>query len=138
MRADGKRLPQADMAGAIVLPQGHLGPAFLVYDNFAAILHWTRSITYAIAVGYLADRLIGLPRLRTGLEADNRPLAHSDTLELQYRLNEVGFDSGTPDGIPGPATREAVRRFQTSIGLPADGYPSVSLLEKMRRPARSD
>jgi peptidoglycan hydrolase-like protein with peptidoglycan-binding domain len=32
----------------------------------------------------------------------------------------------------GPATRDAVRRYQRSIGLPADGYPDVGLLERLQ------
>ncbi|MCF8025416.1 MAG: lytic murein transglycosylase [Desulfobacteraceae bacterium] len=63
-RADGSGLPQADMQGSIVLPQGPEGPAFLVYDNFRAIMRWNRSVKYAISVGHLADRIIGLPELR--------------------------------------------------------------------------
>ncbi|MEE8499346.1 MAG: lytic murein transglycosylase, partial [Kiloniellales bacterium] len=55
-RADGSALPRADISGAIVLPAGHQGPAFLVYGNFDKILTWNRSLLYAIAVGYLSDR----------------------------------------------------------------------------------
>jgi membrane-bound lytic murein transglycosylase B len=61
-RSDWSALPQADMAGSIVLPQGYKGPAFLVYDNFRAILRWNRSINYAISVGYLACNLGWLSR----------------------------------------------------------------------------
>ncbi|HAJ22444.1 MAG TPA: lytic murein transglycosylase, partial [Rhodospirillaceae bacterium] len=50
-RADGRDLPQADVDGAIVLPAGVKGPAFLVYGNFNAIMTWNRSIYYALAVG---------------------------------------------------------------------------------------
>jgi N-acetylmuramoyl-L-alanine amidase len=31
---------------------------------------------------------------------------------LQRRLNQTGFDAGKEDGIYGPKTTEAVRRFQ--------------------------
>ncbi len=132
-RADGAPLPPADLRGAIVLPQGHAGPAFLVYDNFEVILKWNRSINYAIAVGHLADRLVGLPPLHNGRQADNRRLTRELALELQRRLNELGFDTGAADGIPGSRTRAAVRAYQKTAGLPVDGYPSLPLLEHLRR-----
>jgi len=132
-RANGAPLPKADMQGAIVLPQGHEGPAFLVYNNFQVILKWNRAINYAIAVGHLADRMIGLPAIRNGRQADNRRLSYKLALELQQRLNALGFASGEPDGVPGARTRQAVRAYQQASGLPTDGYPSVALLEQLRR-----
>lgn len=56
-RADGTALPQADMEGSVILPQGIEGPAFIVYDNFRVIMRWNRSVNYAISVGHLADRI---------------------------------------------------------------------------------
>lgn len=131
-KADGRLLAEDETQGAIVLPQGAKGPAFLVYDNFDVIMDWNRSIKYAIAVGHLADRLIDLPELRNGRDADNRPLSFDAAEEMQRHLNALGFDAGTPDGIAGRQTREAVRNYQASVGLTADGFPSVSILEKLR------
>lgn len=130
-KPDGGALPKADISGAIVLPQGYQGPAFLVYRNFDVIMNWNRSINYAVTVGYLADRFVGLPRIRHGRDADNRPLSREQALTLQSKLNELGYPVGTPDGIPGAQTRIAIRAFQRDAGLPQDGYPSVSLLEKL-------
>jgi membrane-bound lytic murein transglycosylase B len=47
---------------------------------------------------------------------------------LQQSLNELGFDAGTPDGLLGPHTQSAIRRYQVVHELPADGYPGPSLL----------
>jgi peptidoglycan hydrolase-like protein with peptidoglycan-binding domain len=47
-------------------------------------------------------------------------------------LKQRGFDSGTPDGMMGPATRDAIRRYQRSVGLPADGYPDQDLLARLQ------
>ncbi len=132
-RADGGPLPTADLSGAIVLPQGHNGPAFLVYENFNVIMKWNRSIHYALSVGILADRFMGGGKILHGRDADNRRLTRQLTLELQQLLNSRGFDVGEPDGIPGYLTRKAVRAYQMQARLPADGYPSVSLLEHLRR-----
>lgn len=44
-----------------------------------------------------------------------------DTLALQTRLRSLGFDPGPLDGAPGPRTAEAIKAFQRSRGLAADG-----------------
>lgn len=41
--------------------------------------------------------------------------------ELQEALNALGFDAGVPDGIFGRGTERAVKAFQKSVGLDADG-----------------
>jgi membrane-bound lytic murein transglycosylase B len=135
-KANGQPLSTPEgMQGSVVLPQGHKGPAFLVYENFRHILSWNRSISYAIAVGHLADRIVGLPAIQHGRDLDNRPLSFAQAEELQRLLNELGFDAGPVDGVPGSQTRAAIRRFQQANGLPADGYPSVKLLERLQQRA---
>ena len=52
-------------------------------------------------------------------------------IALQTALNQRGFDSGAPDGVMGPNTRGAIRGFQRSAGLPADGYPTLELLQRL-------
>ena len=131
-RANGNNLPQVDMEGSIVLPQGHKGPAFLVYDNFRIILEWNRSINYAICVGHLADRLAGLPEIANGKNADNEPLSRFEIKEIQWNLNFLGFEAGSVDGLLGANTKAAVRAFQAEHSLPADGYPSIGLLSFLR------
>ena len=41
--------------------------------------------------------------------------------QVQARLKAAGFDPGTPDGTLGPKTRDALRRYQRTRGLPATG-----------------
>jgi membrane-bound lytic murein transglycosylase B len=131
-RANGANLPiVAGMEGAILLPAGWQGPAFLVYENYRNILVWNRSAYYAIAVGHLADRLIGLPPFRAKPPANDRAMSRDEVLEMQRRLNALGFDAGKPDGMVGPATRAAVKGYQKAADLPADGYPTPALLESL-------
>ena len=42
---------------------GSREPAFLVYQNYRALLRWNRSHFFALAVGHLSDRVAGGPPL---------------------------------------------------------------------------
>jgi membrane-bound lytic murein transglycosylase B len=132
-QTDGKNLPRVDIAGSIILPVGFKGPAFLVYKNFRTIMIWNRSILYAIAVGHLADRIDGKPELSVKMPKNEVRLAKSDIIAIQTGLNTLGFKLGKPDGIVGPLTRAAVKTFQKKSQLPADGYPTFGLLERIRQ-----
>ncbi|MEE4637665.1 MAG: lytic murein transglycosylase [Wenzhouxiangella sp.] len=122
-RADGTVLPVADMSARLLLPMGHAGPAFLVYDNFDVLLGWNRSISFAIAVGHLADRIAGAGTLHAELPEGADSIAVADLAGMQRQLAELGYSPGEADGILGPATRGALRAFQRDQGLVPDGYP---------------
>lgn len=130
-RADGGPLPVAEMTAALLLPAGHRGPAFLVYHNFRVILDWNRSELYALAVGHLSDRLAGRPALSVAAPADLAPLRLGDIRRLQKALADLGFDPGPADGMLGPRTRGALREWQKSRNLPADGYPTRTMIERI-------
>ncbi len=127
--AFGKPLAREDIKAALVVPAGHRGPAFLAYHNFKVIMGWNRSEFYAIAVGHLADRIAGAGMLQNPPPTDTPALSRDTILALQAALNERGYDVGKPDGITGPATRSAIRKYQRDSGLIADGYPGQELLE---------
>ncbi len=131
----GKPLPAGHLEGSIVLPQGHEGPAFLIYHNFHVIMEWNRSINYALAVGHLSDRLLSGPALKLGRDADNRRLTRDQYMEIQQLLQQLGYSSGDIDGVPGSRTRQAIRAYQKAVGLPVDGHASARLLEYMQRAA---
>lgn len=135
-RADGGPLPQADIEGSIVLPAGHTGPAFLVYDNFEAILTWNRSLLYALSVGHLADRLVGAGDFLAQRPAEEKPLSRGEVEEMQNLLVRLGFDPGTPDGVIGAKTRAALRAFQRGRRLAPDGYPTPEVLQVLRDAAQ--
>lgn len=135
-KADGGALPVvAGMEASVVLPAGVRGPAFLVYDNYRTTMVWNRSILYATAVGLLADQLAGLPAMEAKAPPDARPLSRVEVEEIQTHLNALGFDVGEPDGMAGPRTRAALRAFQKSAGMPADGYADPKALESLRAAA---
>jgi membrane-bound lytic murein transglycosylase B len=127
--------PLPDIAdAAILLPAGARGPAFLVGANFRALLRYNSSVNYALAVGVLSQRLDAGPGVQAAWPRDLPALTRSQVQQMQAALTKRGFDSGPADGMMGPATREAVRRFQRSAGLPPDGYPTPGLLERLLDP----
>lgn len=133
VRSAGGRLPAGDEPSSLLLPAGHAGPAFLVTGNFRAILRYNNSSSYALAVGHLADRLAGEGTIRAAWPRHLRPLARDERTELQRLLAERGYDVGTADGIVGPMTRSALRRFQVDQGMPPDGFPTTETLDRLRR-----
>ncbi len=56
-KADGSNLPRRDLLASIIIMDDGEGPAYMVYDNFRAIMHWNRSKNFATSVGILADRI---------------------------------------------------------------------------------
>jgi membrane-bound lytic murein transglycosylase B len=131
-QVNGKPLPHAGLKATLVLPSGYQGPAFLAYANYDRILNWNRSALYAIAVGHLADRLIGRGPLQGPRPANEQPLSRATVIEMQQRLAAHGFDVGATDGVIGPTTRTAIRDFQKAKGMTPDGFPTTELLEKLR------
>jgi len=128
---DGAPLP-ALADSSILLAAGARGPAFLVGPNFRTILRYNNSTSYALAVGLLAQQLAGGPATQAPWPRDLQLLSRSQFLALQTALNARGFDSGTPDGTMGPATQHGVRQYQRSLGQPADGYPTLDLLQRLQ------
>lgn len=123
-------LADVDIQSAILVPLGYSGPAFLVYHNFNIIMNWNRSKHYALSVGLLADRIGGLGPLNS-MPDNQTQLKVKTVFNLQKKLNESGFNAGTPDGIMGSMTQEAIQAFQVSSGLVADGYPDGITIKKL-------
>ncbi len=122
-----------DQEASLLLPAGHLGPAFLTLANFRAILKYNNSSAYGMAIGLFAERLSGNGEISARWPYHERPLSRAERIELQERLNRLGYDLGEPDGIIGANSRQAIRAFQVDHGLAADGFASSSLLKRLRR-----
>lgn len=121
-----------EASASLLLPAGYRGPAFLVLDNFRAILRYNNSSSYALAIGLLSERFDGAGRVRASWPQGEQPLSRSERLELQERLTIQGFEPGAADGIIGANTRNAIRSFQQQLGWPADGHPTQELLGRLR------
>jgi len=53
----------------------------------------------------------------------------SEVRNLQVALSALGFDTGAPDGLFGPATKRAVMDFQRTHRLNADGIVDAETIE---------
>lgn len=124
--------PDEAAEATLILPAGIRGPAFLLRPNFAVILRYNTALAYALTVALLSDRLRGDPGLVRDWPRGDRVLTGDERRDLQTRLTERGFTTGGVDGKIGPKTRAALRAFQNSVGLPADGYADAALLERIR------
>jgi len=127
-RADGSPLGESDIQAKLFIPAGAAGPAFLTYANFNTILRWNNSEFYGIAVGQLANQIIGGAPIQADLP-DLPTYSIAQMARVQRQLNALGFDVGGADGIIGPATRKGLREFQAANNLIADGFPSPQTLE---------
>lgn len=138
--AEGITLPRA-RGGALslsepmrlLLPAGARGPAFLVTANFRALLRYNNSVSYALAVAHLADRIEGGAPFATSWPVSDTPLSLSEREELQELLARRGHAVGSPDGIIGDQTRAAIRATQRTLNLMEDGHPSSELLLRLRQ-----
>ncbi len=133
-KADGTAWSPADAASPamLLLPAGAEGPAFLALPNHFAIRTYNNSIAYALAVGLLADRFAGGGPLRTPWPHET-PLSLTDRLDTQSALIRLGFNPGPADGAIGLMTRQALRAWQKTQGLPADGYLSPAIVARLRK-----
>jgi membrane-bound lytic murein transglycosylase B len=126
----GNAVPALALESALLVPAGSDGPAFLIYGNFDVIMRWNRSEFFALAIGHLADRIAGAGGL-TRPPPSGEQMTRDQMRAIQAALNEAGFDAGTPDGVPGPATRAAIRAFQSNSGLVADGFADPELMTQL-------
>jgi membrane-bound lytic murein transglycosylase B len=127
----GAPLSATPANGAIYLPAGARGPAFLVFDNFKVILKYNNAASYALAVCTLADRITGGAPILASWPRDEHPMNRDERIAFQTGLTKLGYDIGTVDGVLGRKARAATRDFQIKHGLPADGFPTEDLLTRI-------
>jgi lytic murein transglycosylase len=120
-----------DLQAELFLPAGSYGPAFLLFENFGVIKKYNNADSYALAVGLLADRLVGGSDTSRPWPTDIVMLTQQQAKDLQSGLNKLNYSAGTVDGIIGRGTRGALQKFQKDKGLIADGFPTTDMLDKV-------
>lgn len=131
-RANGSALPRNGKA-TLWYPAGIRGPALLITENFRVIKRYNSSDAYALGVAHLGDRLSNGGAIRAAWPRDDKRLSPADVKDLQRRLIALGYPLGKVDGRIGELSRDAIRQQQIKLGLPADGYPTLALLHKLRQ-----
>lgn len=129
-RVSGRAFPRPGDMGRLYMPMGGNGPVFVVLKNFDVIKRYNNSDSYALAVGHLADRIIGSKGFAATWPADTA-LKKDERKQVQAMLLRRGYDIGTADGVIGPKTRAAVIDFQARAGLLPDGHVSGNLLKHL-------
>ena len=119
----------ANLPASLILPQGHKGPAFLAYPNFNVYFEWNQSFTYVLTAAYFATRLQGASAYDAG--NPDQGLQGDSMKRLQSKLQKRGYNVGKIDGILGARTRDAVQAEQQRLGLPADAWPTPTLLNNL-------
>ncbi len=118
-----------NLPASLILPQGRKGPAFLAYPNFKVYFEWNQSFIYVTTAAYFATRLEGAAPYNQG--NPDQGLSGNQMKQLQQKLQARGYDVGKVDGILGAKTRNAVQAEQKRLGLPADAWPTPSLLSRL-------
>jgi peptidoglycan hydrolase-like protein with peptidoglycan-binding domain len=78
---------------------------------------------------YFATRLDGAQVYNAGNPTP--PLSGQQMQQLQQKLTARGHDVGGIDGILGAMTRAAVQAEQARLGMPADAWPTLELLNRL-------
>lgn len=131
-RTSGAALPRNGKA-TLWYPAGIRGPALLITENFRVIKRYNSSDAYALGVAHLGDRLGNGGPIRAAWPRNEKRLSPGEVKELQRLLIARGYPLGKVDGRIGELSREAIRKEQIRTGLPADGYPTLALLLKLRQ-----
>ncbi len=71
---------------------------------------------------------------RLAVEEAGRPATPTETMvrSVQDALQELGYYSGAVDGIAGPETAAAIRRFESAARLTVTGRADAALLDRLR------
>ena len=129
-RANGRAFPRESDVARMYMPMGGSGPVFLVLPNFDVIKRYNNSNSYALAVGHLADRILGSRGFASAWPNDTA-LDRAGREAVQCQLLRRGYDIGSVDGVIGPKTRAAVMDFQARAGLLPDGHVGGRLLSAL-------
>src|SRR5262249_53381631 len=93
-RPAGKAFGRLGDRAYLLVPAGAQGPGFLMLQNFGVIMKYNPAEAYALAIGYLADRMRGGGPFVQPWPRQERVLTLDERLELQQHLARRGYDVG--------------------------------------------
>lgn len=66
-----------------------------------------------------------------GASSEGSGPENASVLRAQSLLNKLGYEAGVPDGVQGPRTSAAIRRFQERNGITEDGKLTPELVSRL-------
>jgi membrane-bound lytic murein transglycosylase B len=132
VRANGHQFPRPEDKAEFVMLAGPDGPGFLMLKNFFVLKRYNNSNAYALAVGLLADRLVGSKGLVQSWPRLQEVLSIKEKMELQGLLQKKGCYTGDVDGYVGPETQNGIEACQRLLGVEDNGMASRELLLLLR------
>ena len=73
-------------AAQLLLPAGWTGPALLAFPNHFAIRAYNNSMSYALAVGFLAELISGSAAAGASVARQEQPISRADRIAAQEAL----------------------------------------------------
>lgn len=115
--------PHTRPIGRLARPRGDWRRAW------PGFLAGTALVAVAVALAWVVWDLGGTPR---AVLPPPRQVPAAELAEIELLLDALGFPPGSIDGVIDADAVAAIRDFQATAGLAADGAPSFALLEELR------
>src|SRR5262249_5287908 len=109
----------AVLNGIRALPAGSRAPRFFWNMGIAATIPGGLA-TIALKSGSQNANSPSPPDAQPGTETSTSIVVPDDTIAVQGRLIDLGYMTGTPDGLWGNKSRQALRAFKAANGIRTD------------------
>lgn len=131
-RISGKAFPANEIRsnGALLMPAGRQGPAFIATPNFYTIKKYNNSDLYALFVGNVADRIDFSNKPFSAAWDPVSGIKRHEVKRMQEGLISLGYDVGGADGLAGFKTRRSIGDWQQKNGLAPTCFPSAGLISR--------
>lgn len=96
---------------------------------------WWQAFGESVDV-FEGEETIAQPTPAMPLGNENVELSQIERMRIQSALNELGHAAGFEDGVIGPATRDAVKRYQHALNKPATGNLTNEQIDALLEKAR--
>ena len=99
---------------------------------YFAVLGFLPTAARAVRTPETSETVIA--QTSTDTPANTQPLSSRDVLNLQLRLQTLGYYNQAVDGIYGDDTVDALKRFQEDEGLPVTGVVDRLTVDRLQNP----
>lgn len=69
---------------------------------------------------------------KTSVNGTSKYYKTATVKKVQCRLNDLGYKCGTPNGICGTKTKNAIKKFQKKKGITVNGKINKTLINKLK------